>query len=183
MCTQSVIVQACFVKPSSGLCEFAASSLGLKVCVHSPDEHCRDTVRIGHTPSRIAALSGSKCSYLQSLLRCASANALRLNELQHTALMYIAALTPTQFAIYRAYALYGQYRGSVQMSNEHKQSKKPQTGCSKLAILAGFTKHVCTMTDDIQFTPLVKAELIFKTIIYVQEIKCNYYFDLWTSVM
>ena len=140
MCIQSVIVQACFVKPSSGLREFAASSLGLKVCVHSPDEHCRDTVRLGHTPSRIVALSGSKCRYLQSLLRCASANALRLNELQHTALMYIAALTPTQFAIYRAYALDGQY-------------------------------------------PLVKAELIFKTIIYVQEIKCNYYFDLWLSVM
>ena len=47
----------------------------------------------------------------------------------------------------------------------------------------GFTKHACTMTDDIQFAPLVKAELIFKTIIYVQEIKCNYYFDLWLSVM
>ena len=117
------------------------------VYVHSPYEHARSQCPSVAYSFSIPALSMSKCRYLQSLLQCAKANALRLNELSHTELMYIAALTPTQFAIYRAYALDGQYRGSVQMSNEHKQSKKPQTGCSKLAILAGFTKHACTMTD------------------------------------
>ena len=50
----------------------------------------------------IPALSMSKCRYLQSLLQCAKANALRLNELSHTELMYIAALTPTQLVIIQA---------------------------------------------------------------------------------
>ena len=44
----------------------------------------------------IPALSRSKCRYLQSLLQCVKANALRLNELSHTELMYIAAFTPAK---------------------------------------------------------------------------------------
>ena len=36
------------------------------------------------------------------LLQRAKANALRLNELSHTELMYIAALTPTQLVIIQA---------------------------------------------------------------------------------
>lgn len=55
----------------------------------------------------IPALSRSKCRYLQSLLQCAKANALRLNELSRTELMYIATLTPTQLVIIHAYAIGG----------------------------------------------------------------------------
>ena len=50
---------------------------------------------------RIPALSRSKCCYLQSLLQRVKANALRLNELSHAELMYIAALTPTQLVIFK----------------------------------------------------------------------------------
>ena len=50
---------------------------------------------------RNPALSRSKCRYIQSLLQCAKANALRLNELSHAELMYIAALTPTQLVIFK----------------------------------------------------------------------------------
>ena len=53
---------------------------------------------------RNPALSVTKCRYLQSLLQCVKANALRLNELSHTELMYIAALTPTQLVIIQANA-------------------------------------------------------------------------------
>lgn len=50
---------------------------------------------------RNPALSRSKCRYIQSLLQCAKANALRLNELSRTELMYIATLTPTQLVIFK----------------------------------------------------------------------------------
>lgn len=50
---------------------------------------------------RNPALSRSKCCYLQSLLQRVKANALRLNELSHAELMYIAALTPTQLVIFK----------------------------------------------------------------------------------
>ena len=53
---------------------------------------------------RNPALSRSKCRYIQSLLQCAKANALRLNELSRTELMYIATLTPTQLVIIQANA-------------------------------------------------------------------------------
>lgn len=52
--------------------------------------------------SWITALSRSKCRHIQSFLQRAKANALRLNELSHTELMYIAALTPTQLVIIQA---------------------------------------------------------------------------------
>lgn len=50
---------------------------------------------------RNPALSRSKCRYIQSLLQCAKANALRLNELSLAELMYIATLTPTQLVIFK----------------------------------------------------------------------------------
>ena len=55
----------------------------------------------------MTALSRSKCRYLQSLLQCPKANALCLNELLGTELMYIATLTPTQLVIIHAYAIGG----------------------------------------------------------------------------
>ena len=60
----------------------------------------QDCLYIAHV-FRIPALSRSKCCYLQSLLQRAKANALRLNELSHAELMYIAALTPTQLVIFK----------------------------------------------------------------------------------
>ena len=45
-----------------------------------------------------ASPSGSRCSYIQSLLCCAKANALRLNELSHPELLHLAALTSAQLA-------------------------------------------------------------------------------------
>ena len=47
---------------------------------------------------RNPALSVTKCRYLQSLLQYAKANALRLNELSHTELLQMAALTSAQLA-------------------------------------------------------------------------------------
>jgi len=72
------------------------------ICVHSPYEHARSQCPSMAYTFSIPALSMSKCRYLQSLLQCAKANALRLNELSHTELMYIAALTLTQLVIIQA---------------------------------------------------------------------------------
>ena len=74
------------------------------VYVHSPYEQARSQCPSVAYAFSIPALSMSKCRYLQSLLQCAKANALRLNELSHTELMYIAALTPTQLVIIQANA-------------------------------------------------------------------------------
>ena len=68
----------------------------------------------------IPALSRSKCRYLQSLLQYAKANALRLNELSHTELMYIATLTPTQLVIIQAKAIDGHWELIVHIPNERK---------------------------------------------------------------
>ena len=68
----------------------------------------------------IPSLSRSKCRYLQSLLQCVKANALRLNELSHTELMYIATLTPTKLVIIQAYATGRHMDLIVHMPNEHK---------------------------------------------------------------
>ena len=71
------------------------------VYVHSPYEHARSQCLSMAYAFSIPALSRSKCRYLQSLLQYAKANALRLNELSHAELMYIAALTPTQLVIFK----------------------------------------------------------------------------------
>ena len=60
-----------------------------------------------------ASPSGSKCSYIQILLCCAKANALRLNELSHTELLHLAALTSTQLIIIQASASHSQPAESV----------------------------------------------------------------------
>ena len=78
------------------------------VYVHSPYEHARSQCpSVAYTFS-IPALSMSKCRYLQSLLQCAKANALRLNELLHAELLSMAALTPAQLVINQATARYPQ---------------------------------------------------------------------------
>ena len=88
----------------------------------------------------IPALSRSKCRYLQSLLQCVKANALRLNELSHTELMYIAALTPTQFAIYRSY---GTHRHSSKRTPPHEQIYKYIAKLAKPELI--FTiDYICT---------------------------------------
>ena len=66
------------------------------VYVHSPYEQARSQCPSVAYAFSIPALSMSKCRYLQSLLRCGKSNALCLNVLSRTALMYIAALTPTR---------------------------------------------------------------------------------------
>ena len=71
------------------------------VYVHSPYEQARSQCPSVAYAFSIPALSMSKCRYLQSLLQYAKANALRLNELSHAELMYIAALTPTQLVIFK----------------------------------------------------------------------------------
>ena len=91
------------------------------VYVHSPYEQARSQCLSVAYAFSIPALSMSKCRYLQSLLRCWETNALRLNELPSTALMYIAALTPAQLVINRAYAVGEPWVASVQLSNEHRQ--------------------------------------------------------------
>ena len=45
--------------------------------------------------------SWSKCRHLQSLLQSGKSNVLRLNEISHSALLQIAALTSTRFGINR----------------------------------------------------------------------------------
>lgn len=78
------------------------------VYVHSPYEHTRSQCpSVAYTFS-IPALSMSKCRYLQSLLQCAKANALRLNELLHAELLSMAALTHAQLVINQATARYPQ---------------------------------------------------------------------------
>ena len=47
-------------------------------------------------------LAGVNAAIYRVFLQRAKANALRLNELSHTELMYIAALTPTQLVIIQA---------------------------------------------------------------------------------
>ena len=110
------------------------------VYVHSPYEHTRSQCpSVAYTFS-IPALSMSKCRYLQSLLQCAKANALRLNELSHTELMYIAALTPTQFAIYRSY---GTHRHSSKRTPPHEQIYKYIAKLAKPELI--FTiDYICT---------------------------------------
>ena len=45
----------------------------------------------------IPELSGSKCRYIQSFLQGLKSNALRLNEISSPELLYIVALTSTQY--------------------------------------------------------------------------------------
>ena len=114
-------------------CHIIYSAAYEAVCIH----FC---VCVYHMPSRIATLSGSKCRYLQSLLRCWETNALRLNELPSTALMYIAALTPTQFAIYRSY---GTHRHSSKRTPPHEQIYKYIAKLAKPELI--FTiDYICT---------------------------------------
>ena len=60
-----------------------------------------------------SSLSRSICRQLQSFLQCAKANALRLNELSHTELLHLAALTSTQLVIIQASASHSQPAESV----------------------------------------------------------------------
>lgn len=90
------------------------------VYVHSPYEQARSQCPSVAYAFSIPALSMSKCRYLQSLLQCAKANALRLNELSHTELMYIAALTPTQLVIIQASATDRHWELIVHIPNERK---------------------------------------------------------------
>ena len=76
------------------------------VYVHSPYEQARSQCPSVAYAFSIPALSMSKCRYLQSLLQCAKANALRLNELLHAELLSMAALTPAQLVINQATARY-----------------------------------------------------------------------------
>ena len=46
----------------------------------------------------IPELSGSKCRYIQSFLQGLKSNALRLNEISSTELLYMAAFTATRSA-------------------------------------------------------------------------------------
>ena len=78
------------------------------VYVHSPYEQARSQCPSVAYAFSIPALSMSKCRYLQSLLQCAKANALRLNELLHAELLSMAALTPAQLVINQATARYPQ---------------------------------------------------------------------------
>ena len=73
----------------------------LIVYVHSTSVHAACMCPPMAYAFRNPALSRSKCRYIQSLLQCAKANALRLNELSRTELMYIATLTPTQLVIFK----------------------------------------------------------------------------------
>ena len=110
------------------------------VYVHSPYEQARSQCPSVAYAFSIPALSMSKCRYLQSLLQCAKANALRLNELSHTELMYIAALTPTQFAIYRSY---GTHRHSSKRTPPHEQIYKYIAKLAKPELI--FTiDYICT---------------------------------------
>ena len=110
------------------------------VYVHSPYEQARSQCPSVAYAFSIPALSMSKCRYLQSLLQCAKANALRLNELSHTELMYIAALTPTQFAIYRSY---GTHSHSSKRTPPHEQIYKYIAKLAKPELI--FTiDYICT---------------------------------------
>ena len=62
---------------------------------------------------RFSSPSGSKCHHLQCLLLRAKANALRLNELSHTELLQMAALTSAQLVIIQAFASHSQPAESV----------------------------------------------------------------------
>ena len=111
------------------------------VYVHSPYEHARSQCpSVAYTFS-IPALSMSKCRYLQSLLQCAKANALRLNELSHTELMYIAALTPAQLAIIQFCATDRQLQWCISYNNcpHHTLKHPPPTNSLKIESIGTFS--------------------------------------------